>query len=387
MALQLNRWRRRRAFVLGAISIAMLAGALFVSRLNEAIYAAPAGGVVAAPGLGADGVQTRVISIRSRQGVFSLARTPRGWSLQDRGGYRVDQDKVRAVEAAFREMRLVRPITRDDTKHARLNVGDPSVGGDGVLVQLQDERGAFLVDFILGYREEQIYLRKRGDPQVWTIRGDLPPLRDAAFWLDLKPFGLGTADLQRLDIAPAAGPAYTILRLEPGAMFVLGRPFSAMAITQPAAVEAMLAAIAKVQPGDVAPAPSLGGAPMARLLATAGDGVVVGLDLHRKDGADWLKATARTVPEANAEAMGRAQAINAQAAAWAFRLSAEDAAALIPGLDSLVGTDALERRLAFVPAAAPSPRRAASSLPPRAPAPDPAGVPPPEPAPTPAGPP
>ncbi len=353
MALQLNHLRGRQALALGAISLGLLVAAFFVSRTDQAVYAARPGGVLAAPGIDAPGVQTRVISITSRQGVFSLVRTPRGWSLQDRGGYPVGADRVRVVEAAFKALRLMRPITRDSAKHGRLNVGDPAAGGDGVLVQLQDERGAFLVDLILGYRDESVYVRKRGDTQVWTVSGDLPALRDASFWLELAPFGLSITDLQRLDIAAPTGPGFTILRPEPGADFTLGRPFSALVITQKAALASMLSVIAKVQPRDVAPAPSLGGVPMARLLATASDGVIVAMDVHRKDGVDWLKATARTAPGATSEAQARAQQINAQTGAWAFRLSPEDSLALTPALAALVGEEAVTRHLSVI---APVPR-------------------------------
>ena len=366
MARQLDQWRRRRAFALGAISALALAAAVFVSRGHYSGYAPPPGGVAAAPGIGAQGTQTRAVSITSRQGVFALARSPRGWSLQDRGGYPVSHERVSALEAAFRDLRLVRPITRDPAKHARLNVGDPGNGGDGVLVQLQDERGAFLVDLILGYRGGKVYARKRGDAQVWTTSGDLPALRDAAFWLELAPFGLQTDDLLRLDIAPPTGPAFTLQRLEPGRDFALGRPFSSLAIAQPEAARALLRVIAKLQPLDVAPAPSLGGAPASRLVAHASDGVDVVLDLHRKDGGEWLKAVARAAPDADAQALARAQAINAQTGAWAFRLRPEDAAALTPSLSALAGEEVVARRLALVAAAPPksSPPASAPAAPP-----------------------
>lgn len=356
MALQLNRLRGQRALALGAVSLALLVVALFVSREGRAVYTAPPSGVLAAPGIGGENVQTRLVRITSRQGVFSIARTPRGWVLQDRGGYPVGANRVNALEAAFRALRLARPITRDSAKHGRLNVGDPGAGGDGVLVQIQDERGAFLVDLILGYRDDTIYARKRGDAQVWTVSGDLPPLRDAAFWLELAPFGLSTAELLSLDVAPLTGPGFTVLRAEPSGPFIFGRPYSGLLIRQKDALEAMLAVIARVEPRDVAPAPSLGGVPAARLLATASDGVVVAMDIHRKDGADWLKATARTSPEANLQAMERAQKINAQTGAWAFRLSPEDAAALIPALASLAGEDAnVPLNAAIAPAVRPRP--------------------------------
>lgn len=352
--------------MLGAISALTLAAAVFVSRGHYSGYTPPPGGVAAAPGIGAQGTQTRAVSITSRQGVFALARSPRGWSLQDRGGYPVSQERVSALEAAFHDLRLVRPITRDPAKHARLNVGDPGNGGDGVLVQLQDERGAFLVDLILGYRGGKVYARKRGDAQVWTTSGDLPALRDAAFWLELAPFGLQTDDLLRLDIAPPTGPAFTLQRLEPGTDFALGRPFSSLAIAQPEAARALLQVIAKLQPLDVAPAPSLGGAPASRLVAHAGDGVDVVLDLHRKDGGEWLKAIARAAPDADAQALARAQAINAQTGAWAFRLRPEDAAALTPSLSALAGEEIVARRLALVAAAPPrsSPPASAPAAPP-----------------------
>lgn len=354
MAVELDRRRRSRAISLAAVAVLAAGVAWLAARPPATGPAPPPGGapaIVRAERL----EQARAIVITTAEGEFTLARTAAGWALRDRGDFPAPEARVAELEAALAALRLMRPMTRDPQKHDRLFVGDPTRGGKGVLVQIQDERGAYLVDLVLGFTPRGLYARRRGDDQAWAARGALPAFTDPAFWLNIEPLALDAGRFVRLDVAPSEGPAFSLLRDAPGGPFRAARPFAFRAIRHPDVAQTLAVTLATLAPKDIAPAPSIVGAPIARLVASADDGLVVAVDLHRKDGADWAKVTARTIPDAPADTLARAQALNAQAGPWAYRVSSAQAAALAPTLMALTGVEeaAPAPRAAPVPASPP----------------------------------
>lgn len=352
----LARRRRRRLLWLAGAAVAALGLAVLVSQ-PAAELRTQGGGGLAAPALASGQAQARRITITTTSSAFSVVRTPRGWVLPDRGDYPVKAEKVAALQQLLANLRLERPMTRDPAKLPRLNLGDPQAGGAGFQVQVQDEGAAYLVDLVLGVTDRGLYARKRGDTQAWAVRGEAPPTDAIADLLELRPIGLVAEDLVRLDIAPMSGPAYALLRDAPGAPLQLGRPFSARRLQDAAMAEAPALALARLQPRDVAPAPSIGGAPAARLIANSVEGLVVQADIHRQDEAYWVKITSPGVAPGAAEAVAeRQRSLNAEFAPWAFALSKEAAEALAPPLSMLTGQEETEL-----------PERAGAPLPPEAP--------------------
>jgi hypothetical protein len=203
-----------------------------------------------------------------------------------------------------------------------------------VLVQIENAAdGARIVDLILGVEPGGgLYARRPNENQTWAVRGDLPPLRDAAAWLDLNVLELAPEDITRVEITPREGPGYILARnAESGDFaFVSPRAASASAFR----LNALAARLTRLEPIDVQTAPAIQGPSVGAVRVLAASGLAIQADLIESDGRVWVKIVARA---ATPEQEPAALAINVRVAEWAFALSPEGAAALTPPLSDYTG--------------------------------------------------
>jgi hypothetical protein len=226
-------------------------------------------------------------------------------------------------------------MTNDPAKHDRLGVTDPREGGRGVLVQIEDASRALLVSLILGIEPSGgLYVRQPDQDQTWAARvegdAELPPLRDAAAWMELAPLAIPPERLARVEIMPAAGRAYILARDSAEQPWRIASP--ALAAVAQSSVTAAAERLTQLSPTDVRTAPAIQGPPRARLRAVTFDGVIIDAELIDSDNKTWLKLVARAeAPEQEAAALE----INNRSAAWAYALTSLEVEALTPPLSAL----------------------------------------------------
>jgi hypothetical protein len=323
-----------------ALTLALIAGALVaVAAVTAAIEfrsARPdlASGLVL-PGLEDQIQDGQRIIITSADATYRVERAQRGessvWVMRDRGDYPVLPARLAQLTEGLEQLRYTRRMTADPSKHQRLGVTDPRQGGRGVLVQVEDARGALLVNLILGVEASGLYVRRPDDPQTWAAQGELPPLRDVASWLELRPIDMSADRLARVEIMPAQGRAYILARDSADQPWRIAAP--ALAAMAQSSVAAAAERITQVSPVDVQPAPAIQGAVIARVRATTFDGVAIDAELIPSDGQTWLKLVARAgAPEQEPAALE----INNRVAPWAYALSGMDVDGLAPPLGALV---------------------------------------------------
>jgi hypothetical protein len=327
--------RRNRLLTLFIIAGALIAVAAVTTAITMrgASSNAVSGPVV--PGLSETiSGGTRII-ITSADASYRIERAERGeqtlWVMRDRGDFPVQSARLAQLTEGLQNLRFTRRMTNDPNKHARLGVEDPRQGGRGILVQVEDGRGALLVNLILGVEPAGLYVRRPDNDQTWAAEGELPPLRDIASWLDLRPIDTGAEQLSRVEIVPPEGRAYILARDSADAPWRIVSP--ALATLAQTSVNTTAEAITALTPVDVQPAPAIQGAPRARVRALTFDGVTIDAELIEADGGIWLKLVARAgAPEQEQAAL----AINNRVAAWAYRLSEQDVAVFAAPLSSLV---------------------------------------------------
>lgn len=337
MTTELAERRKRRALALyllagGLAAVAAITTAIDVRSSRPDVASGPV-----VPGLAESIGRAERITVTSTETTYRIERTQRGeervWVMQDRGGYAVLPARLAQLTEGLQNLRYVRRMTGDATKHERLGVVDPREGGRGVLVQIEDGARALLVDVILGVEPNGgLYVRRTGQDQVWSARGELPPLRDVAAWLELRPLTLDPATLARVEVVPAVGRPYVLAREALGQDFQIVAPARLAAIAQ-SSVTSVAERITQLAPTDVTEAPAIQGAPRARVRAITFDGVLIDGELIESGGEVWLKLVARAnSPEQEAAALE----INNRAAAWAFALSSLDADVLAAPLSTLL---------------------------------------------------
>lgn len=340
MSTQLAERRKGRALMLTLVAggMAVVAAITLAIQARSARPDLASGPVV--PELSETIGAAHRINVTSADATYRIERTQRGWAMRDRGDYPVLSSRLAQLTEGLEQLRFVRRMTSDPARHERLGVGDPREGGRGVLVQVEDGRGAFLVNLILGVEPGGgLYVRRPDEAQVWAVRGELPPLRNVASWLDLTPLRIEPSRIARLQVSPAEGPAYIIGReTAEGAFALLSPPRAVFAQTL---LEDSATRLASLDPVDVQPAPAIQGEPRTRIRATTFDGVAIDGELIESSGQTWLKLVARAE---SAEQEAAALELNNQAAAWAYALSEDDADVLAPPLSR------------FLPELAPAPQ-------------------------------
>jgi hypothetical protein len=325
---------RRRARTL---MLFMIAGALAaVAAITVAIEArslrpeATSGPVI--PGLAEIIADAQRIVVASDEGSYRIERTQNGWTMRDRGDYPVEAARLAQLTEGLESLQFTRRMSSDASRHERLGVVDPREGGRGVLLQIERGDGALLVNLILGVETGGLYARRPDEDQTWAVEGELPPLRDIASWLDLRPLMLPADRLRRVEVVPAEGRAYILARDDAQQPWRIAAPALA-ALAQPT-VTSTAEQITQLQPVDVQPAPAIQGAPRARVRAITFDNVVIDAELIAVEQRMWLKLVARGVGPAQEAA---ALDINNRAAAWAYALSDLDVQQLAPPLAHLIG--------------------------------------------------
>jgi hypothetical protein len=335
MTTELHERRKGQALTLFLIAgaLALVAAVTTGIEMRSSRPDLASGQVV--PGLGDTIAGAERILITSTEASYRIECIQRGeecvWVMRDRGDYPVTAARLNQLTEGLENLRLTRRMTNDPSKYERLGVGDPREGGGGVLVQVEDSRGALLVNLILGVEPSGLYVRRPDDAQAYAAIGELPPLRDAAAWLELRPLALDPARLARVEIVPAEGRPYILAREaadQPWRM--VSPPLGAIAQTTVAAAAERLTQIA---PADVQTAPAIQGAARARVRATTYDGVIIDAELILSDGRTWLKLVARaSTPEQEAAALE----INSRSSAWAYALSDMEAESVAPPFSALV---------------------------------------------------
>jgi|GEM_PF-208058 len=367
MTTELAERRRGQALSL-MIAAAALAGVAAVTVAIDVRASHPdlASGPVA-PGLSDSIGNAQRIIVISEDASYRIEKTQRGWAMIDRGDFPVERQRLEQLTQALEQMHYTRRMTTDPEKFDRLGVGDPRHGGHGVLLQVESGAGALLVNTIIGTAPNlgpgMVYVRRPDQDQTWaaetSANAQLPPLRDVASWLDLKPLDLSPDALLAVAITPSQGRPYRLSRasaLEPWR--ITSPPLGAPAQTS---LDATAQKITDLTPVDVQPAPAIQGPASAQVAVSTTDGLTLDGELIASGAKTWLKLVARAPEAATPAQQSAALAINNRVAGWAYALSEVDVEALVPPLSTLAPSTAPAH--APTPASTPTPEPAPAASP------------------------
>jgi hypothetical protein len=337
MSTDLAERRKARALTLLLIAGATLGVAAVTSAIEYRSAHPEQASELVVPGLANTIAGAQRVSIASSEASYRIEKTQRGWAMRDRGDFPVQAARLEQLTRGLTDMRTSRRLTADASKHARLGVDDPRQGGRGVLVQIENAERAFVVDLIFGIEPGgRTFVRRTGQDQVWEVRADpsgrgLPPLRDIASWLNLRPLELPEDSLARVEIIPATGRGYVLARAAGDQPWRIVSPD--LAAASQSLVTTTAQHLNELRPTDVLEAPAIQGAAKARLRAITFQGVAIEAELIESDGKTWLKLVARAqTPEQEAAALE----LNNRVAGWAYALSEMEASELAPALATLL---------------------------------------------------
>jgi hypothetical protein len=258
------------------------------------------------------------------------------WGLADRGGYRVQESKLRGMLTGLTELRLVEPRTTDAAQFSRLGVEDPAAkDSNSALLRLLDGGGKPIVEVIVGHRRvrtqgnvpEQVYVRRPGDNQAWLAEGTLQVDADPQLWFDRDIMNIDHARIARVD---ATNGDSTV---------TLARQDGKLVLTEPAdhpklddyRVEDVSRALELLTFQDVQLDKEPVGQETGHAVFTTGDGLAITVHVFHDEKYIWARFSV-TGTEATKAEVDRMQT---RLAGWTYQLGSWKEKALVPKLDDL----------------------------------------------------
>lgn len=324
-----------------AAAIALAGGWYFGTATQLAQKSAMDPGSLMFPGLAAKLKDAQRIEIASKGKTEVIALKNGVWGLADRGGYKVQDSKLRGMLTTLTELRLVEQRTSDPEQFKRLGVEDPS--GDkestSTLLTIFDGANKPVVSLITGHRRmrtqghvpEQVYVRLPGDKQSWLAEGGLQADTDPQAWLDRDVINIPHGQIMK------------VVATRNGQTVELTRQGDVLKVTKPAEypkledykVDDVARALESLTFMDVKPGNEPIGETAGQAVFSTSEGLEIAAVLHHLDKDSWTTFTV-TAPERNKP---EAERLNAKLAGWAFQTGLWKDKALAPTIDDLKAAD------------------------------------------------
>ena len=273
----------------------------------------------------------------------TLLRAGDNWSIEERGGYLADTQKVRQALLALADLSYVEPKTAQSSSYARLEVEDAG-GKDSksTMVTLADDKGALFGEVIVGkHRSDQlgggeggVYVRKPGNAQSWLADGNLDLPETTAAWLTKKILDLPLAQVKQAVLTQADGTAVTLTRDKPeDKLQLVGMPKDKK-LKYESVLDDTAGSLGDLQLDDVRSAKDFefpkDGVSKAQFVSFTG--LTIAVELADKDGTSWARFTAAGSGDAEKPAAD----LNASLSPWIYGLASAKAKTLRDKLDDLI---------------------------------------------------
>ena len=278
--------------------------------------------------------EVQKIRFTSADDTYTIARTARGWVMEESDGYPIRMDRLAELVGGLEALSYGPRRTDDPDKHNRIGLGDPMRGGTGVQIEIFGPDDQLQDDLITGRKGDHIYVRRPDEAQAYRAIGNLPPFYTRRAWLDFDIINIDASAISSVRLIDATGDQLYLRRPAGGGArsFVPAPPNQDDELLSRLAASTTALAIVRLSASDVKSADALKTAPIGQHISETFDGLEINLRAYREPDGVWVSLRA---VEAG-EGARRAQAINNKAEGWAFELSEYDFQDFVPPIESLV---------------------------------------------------
>lgn len=332
----------RNSVILAAVAaIVLFAGWRFGPGATPGVQSGVSAGMLAFPNLAPKLQDAAQVDITYQGKTLVIARQPDGiWGLADRGGFPVQQDKLRELLTGLTELRLSEHRTADPTLYSRLGVGNAKdATSTADLVRVLDKAGKPIAELIVGHRRmftqgglpESVYVRRPGEKQSWLAEGNLSVDADPQLWLQRDIANIGKAQVASVTVTRGE----TVLEFDR----LDGKPELKSPADHPKLdaykVSEVFDSLDGLSLTDVKPA----GEPVGELLGTTRivgkDGLLVAVSVFKDKKDLWIRLSAQGDGAAKAEAAK----LNKRTAGWSFQVGDWKETAFVPRLQDITAAE------------------------------------------------
>jgi Domain of unknown function (DUF4340) len=309
---------RQRFIALLVAAVLAISGALYVSTERN-LPRDPRGGALL-PALAGEMNTVSAVSVRraSATPTATIHLKDGRWTVAERGDYPADVPKLRKLLLALSDAKIVEEKTANPASFPLIGVQDPSApGATGAEVSFTARDGAHAV--IVGKPVGGgNFVRRKGENLSYSVEPGISFETEPRYWIESKLFDAAPANIQSIEVKPAAGAAYTLRRAAPAAP--AGTPATAVAADlftlegvppgRKPADSAMLAPSPTLLSGltvdDVAPVGDIDFSKSAVATVTLSNGDAITISGAASGDKHWIRLQAGKDAPLNAKTAGRA---------------------------------------------------------------------------------
>ncbi len=330
--------------ILGVIALVggWYLGPASVPREQKSVYA----GKLMFPDLASKLQNVARIEVEHHGKTLTIARDGDHWGLMDRGGYPVQEAKLRSMLTALTELRLVEPRTSEPSEYATLGVESANAKeSNSDVLRILDGSGKVILALIVGHTRtstagnapEQVYVRRPRDKQSWLAEGHLEVDADPQLWLDRDIMNIDHSQITKVTVSH---PSETLEFDRSGDNFSLVAPAQHPELDT-YKVEDVARALELLTFEDVQRSGSLPGNPLGSSVFTTMDGLTVTAQVFQwptdplTPAGEGDIAVRFTVTGAD-KAKPEAARLEALVSGWTYHLGSWKRTSLVPTLSNLV---------------------------------------------------
>lgn len=180
----------RTVTIMGAVTLILVGAAVWVSQHKDPVL--PQTGQRVFPDLMAKINEVAAIRVSAAEGTFTIVREGESWHVKEKHRYPAHVGKIREALIGLGELTLLEPKTSKPEFYEKLGVQDVEAeGASSTEVTLTDAAATTLAKLIVGNQhpagtsgQDEVYVRKSGDPRTWLATGNLSVPTMADEWLD-----------------------------------------------------------------------------------------------------------------------------------------------------------------------------------------------------------
>ena len=203
---------------MGIITVVLIGTAVLVSQQKET--ALPQTGQPVFPGLMSKINEVSELVVNAQSKTMTIVRDGELWSVKEKHHYPANMGKIREALIGLGELNFLEAKTKNPELYEKLGLEDVDAEGSiSMRVTLKDSAGTTLAEVIVGKQhpskgnpsQDEVYVRKPGNPQTWLTIGKLSIEKIPSEWLDKDFLEVEPKRVRRVHITH---PDNTILVLE-----------------------------------------------------------------------------------------------------------------------------------------------------------------------------
>ncbi len=156
-------------------------------------------------------IDVRRIRITIPDGAFQLIKTGENWQLQERENYPVSMEFLKIFADDIANLEKGGLVTNDPTLFDKMGVGEPMEFGEGTIIELFDPQDQVISSSHIGKINNEIYVRRMGDRNIFSATGKFTDIGIISNWLDLNIININKEEVSNILINRIGAPNIDIL--------------------------------------------------------------------------------------------------------------------------------------------------------------------------------